>query len=46
MNAFSDIDALNDNIELWLTVGSDAHRQRYTGEILRILRSIARSLDF
>ena len=37
------IDALNENIELWLTVGSDARRQRYMGEILRILRSIALS---
>lgn len=37
------IDALNENIELWLTVGSDARRHRYMGEILRILRSIALS---
>lgn len=37
------IDALNENIELWLTVGSDARRQRYMGEILRILRGIALS---
>ena len=37
------IDALNENIELWLTVGSEARRQRYMGEILRILRSIALS---
>ena len=35
------IDALNENIEFWLTVGSEARRQRYMGEILRILRSIA-----
>lgn len=37
------IDALNENIEFWLTVGSEARRQRYMGEILRILRSIALS---
>ena len=37
------IDALNENIELWLTVGAEARRQRYMGEILRILRSIALS---
>ncbi len=37
------IDALNENIELWLTVGSDARKHRYMGEILRILRSIALS---
>ena len=37
------IDALNENIELWLTVGSDARRHRYMGEILRILRSMALS---
>ena len=37
------IDALNENIELWLTVSSDARRQRSMGEILRILRSIALS---
>ena len=35
------IDALNENIELWLTVGAEARRQRYMGEVLRILRSIA-----
>lgn len=29
------IDALNENIELWLTVGSDARKHRYMGEILR-----------
>ncbi len=37
------IDALNENIELWLTVGSEARRHRYMGEVLRILRSIALS---
>ena len=37
------IDALNENIELWLTVGTDARRHRYMGEILRILRNIALS---
>ena len=37
------IDALNENIDLWLTVGSDARKHRYMGEILRILRSIALS---
>ena len=37
------IDALNENIELWLTVDSEGRKQRYMGEILRILRSIALS---
>ena len=37
------IDALNANIELWLTVDSEDRKQRYMGEILRILRSIALS---
>ena len=37
------IDALSENIELWLTVGTEARRHRYMGEILRILRSIALS---
>ena len=37
------IDSLNENIEFWLTVGTDAQRYRYMGEILRILRSIALS---
>ena len=37
------IDSLNENIELWLTVDSEGRKQRYMGEILRILRSIALS---
>ena len=37
------IDSLNENIEFWLTVGTDAQRYRYMGEILHILRSIALS---
>jgi len=37
------IDALSENIELWLTVSSEARRHRYMGEILRILRGIALS---
>ena len=37
------IDALNENIELWLTTGSEARRHRYMGEILHILRNIALS---
>ena len=37
------IDALNENIGLWLTVGSEARKHRYMGEVLRILRSIAQS---
>ena len=37
------IDALNENIELWFTAGSDPQRFRYMGEILRILRGIALS---
>ena len=35
------IDSLNENIELWLTAGSEARRHRYMGEILHILRNIA-----
>jgi len=37
------IDALNENIELWLTAGTDPQRFRYMGEILRILRNISLS---
>ena len=37
------IDTLNENIELWLTAGTDPQRFRYMGEILRILRNIALS---
>ena len=37
------IDALNENIELWLTSGTDPQRFRYMGEILRILRNISLS---
>ena len=37
------IDALSENIELWITVSSEARRHRYMGEILRILRGIALS---
>lgn len=37
------IDALNENIELWLTAGSEVRRHRYMGEILHILRNIALS---
>ena len=37
------IDALSENIELWLTVSSEERRHRYMGEILRILRGIALS---
>lgn len=37
------IDVLNDNIELWLTAGTEPQRFRYMGEILRILRNIALS---
>ena len=37
------IDALNENIELYLTAGTDAQRFRCLGEILRVLRSIAQA---
>lgn len=37
------IDALNEQIELWLTVGTDARRHRYMEAILHILRNIALS---
>ena len=37
------IDALNENIELWLTAGTDPQRFRYMGEIMRILRNISLS---
>ena len=37
------IDALNENIELWLTASTDPQRFRYMGEILRILRNISLS---
>lgn len=37
------IDTLNENIELWLTAGTEPKRFRYMGEILRILRNISLS---
>lgn len=35
------IGALTENIELWLTTGTESRRSRYIGEVIRILRSIA-----
>lgn len=37
------IDTLNENIELWLTAGTEPKRFRYMEEILRILRNISLS---
>ena len=35
------IGSLTENIELWLMAGTEARRNRYMGEVVRILRSIA-----